>query len=149
MPSLDFKTHLAALVTAGTKTHTIRKCWKRPLKVGKPLMFFTGSRTKACRRLRPNTVCTALTEIAILPERREVRLANGSRYGQTAGRCLTPEEIERLAREDGFANVNAFFQFFLDVHGPELRGQLIEWHAEPESASRSMIGNAEASAGPT
>jgi len=131
MPAIYFKPKLAALVTAGTKTHTIRKWRKRPFKVGDPLMFYTGFRTPACRKIRADTTCTAVTEIAIHPERREVMLANGSRYGETAGRCLTLVELDRLAREDGFANADAFFKFFLDTHGSALRGQLVEWRATP------------------
>lgn len=129
MPAIYFKSYLAALVTAGTKTHTIRKWRKRPFKVGDVLMLYTGFRTPACQKIRADTTCTAATEIAVFPEREEVKLANGSRYGETAGRCMTPEETERLAREDGFENAEAFFKFFQDVHGPELLGQLIEWSA--------------------
>ena len=131
MPAIYFKPHLAALVTAGCKTHTIRKWRQRPFNVGDPLMLYTGFRSPACQKIRADTNCTAATEIAIYPKRSEVKLANGSRYGETAGRYLTPEELDRLAREDGFANADVFFKFFLDTHGSELRGQLVEWSATP------------------
>ena len=86
--------------------------------VGDTLAFFTGMRTKSCRRLRPNTTCTATTPIKIDTRRRQITL------GRTR---LQQQSIESLRRKDGYGDVEAFWRFFAETHGPILRGQLIEW----------------------
>jgi hypothetical protein len=118
MPSLNFKARFAARVTAGSKPHTIRAWRKRPFRAGDNLSFFTGMRTKDCRRLRPNAPCTAAIPLQLNVARRGVTLA---------GRVLTPREIESLAHRDGFANVDEFWEFFSATHGRSLRGQLVQW----------------------
>ena len=50
MPSLNF-TIFVGKIEDGTKRQTIRLARKRPVKVGDYLYFFTGMRTKKCRKL--------------------------------------------------------------------------------------------------
>jgi hypothetical protein len=118
MPSLNFQSGFAASISNGSKACTIRAWRQRPIKVGDTLAFFTGMRTKRCRRLRPNTRCTRATPIKIESQRRQI----------TLGRIpLRKRSVESLARKDGYASVEEFWRFFLETHGPVLRGQMIEW----------------------
>lgn len=118
MPSLNFKPRFAASVSQGSKPHTIRAWRKRPFRVGDNLAFFTGMRTKQCRRLRPNARCSAVSSIEVRSLEHKVVLD---------GKSLNRRQIEELACRDGFPGSAEFWDFFADTHGPVLRGQLIQW----------------------
>lgn len=118
MPALNFKARFAAPVSEGSKRHTIRAWRKYPFQVGANLSFFTGMRTKHCRRLRADSRCRAATPIEMNMVRRRVTLNQ---------KALTARQIAQLARRDGFANVDEFWRFFAETHGSALKGQLIEW----------------------
>jgi hypothetical protein len=123
MPALNFKSQFANAVIAGTKPCTIRALRKRRFHVDDDLSFFTGMRTKTCRRLRPNTPCTKATPIVINRVGRSVVL--GSEH-------LTDSEVDALAHRDGFNTVEEFWEFFGNRPGPIFYGQLVEWN--PSSA---------------
>jgi hypothetical protein len=118
MPALNFKLRFVSRVAAGSKPHTIRAWRRRPFKVGDKLAFFTGMRTKQCRRIRANARCRAARTIKVDTGRRRVILE---------GRQLTPREVKTLAEKDGFTRTDEFWDFFEKTHGRVLRGQLIEW----------------------
>jgi type II secretory pathway component PulK len=120
MPSLNFKPRFAAQVTEGSKPHTIRAWRKKPFQAGDNLSFFTGMRTKQCRRLRPNTPCIAATPIKLNTAHQTVFLGS---------RRLTRNEVDELARKDGFDTTADFWKFFQETHGRIVRGQLIAWRA--------------------
>ena len=126
MPSLNFTVFIDKVID-GTKPHTIRALREIPVKVGDDLSFFTGMRTKQCRRLRPNTSCTGATEILIFSTGRVV-VRKGSRfYPATA---LDHDQIPALAKRDGFSTVRDFWNYFLPripAGTDRFRGQLIEW----------------------
>lgn len=125
MPSLNFTVFLDK-VANGSKPHTIRALRKVPIKVGDDLSFFTGMRTKACRRLRVNTPCTAAVPISIGSDVGYVLLGEGSRFYRAG--VLTPAQIDALARQDGFSSARHFFAFFARGKGGDVfQGQLIEW----------------------
>lgn len=125
MPSLNYTLFLDKVID-GTKPHTIRALRKMPIKIGDDLSHFTGMRTKACRRLRPNTNCTAAVRISIFSCRERVILGPGSRFYPWGS--LGKSQILDLALRDGFGNDYDFFRFFEAPAGDtEWRGQLIEW----------------------
>lgn len=130
MPSLNF-TVFVDKVADGSKPHTIRAWRKVPFKRGDDLSFFTGMRTKKCRRLRKNERCTCTMPIYINSGRRMVTLfaAKGSHYARRLridGR-LNAAEIRKLARLDGFESVDAFFEYFAQPYNGWFNGQLVEW----------------------
>ena len=126
MPALSYKARFVDLVASGHKPHSIRACRLRPFKVGDVLMHYTAMRTKACRKIRPDTICTAAVPIKINALLRRVTIGDeGSRYYKR-GR-LNESSLIALGVLDGFDNTNEFFQFFLETHGPVFRGQLVEW----------------------
>lgn len=127
MPALNFQKQFAAKVEDGSKPHTIRADRKHPIKAGDTLYLYTGMRSLACRPLRAPEICNAVVRITIDTDRCEVLLGKGSTIHRCGGGLLTPAEIERLAKLDGFDDVNAFFKWFRDIHGATFRGTLIEW----------------------
>lgn len=135
MPALGYKARFADLVASGAKSHTIRRPRVHPLKPGDILQHYTGMRTKACRRLREPTVCTAVTGITIFAKHKVVILAPGSkRYPVDVSRALDNDTVNALAKADGFADAAEFFAWFGEQHGPTFEGFLIEW-GEPERES--------------
>jgi hypothetical protein len=130
MPSLNFQKRFALMVETGQKPHTIRATRKRPIQVGDTLHLFTGMRQKGCRRLRPATICTSAVTIHIDAKEGFIALdAETPRYqvGDRYTGLLTIRTTERLVKNDGFANEDDFFAWFLETHGPLFTGQLIEW----------------------
>ncbi|KAF7600608.1 MAG: hypothetical protein CGU29_01550 [Candidatus Dactylopiibacterium carminicum] len=140
MPSLSFKKQFAPAVRAGlavraagrepflgeaVKLQTIRFSPRRQYKAGDQLHMFTGMRQAGCERLGV-AVCRSVQSIAINPSAGAVEL-------QKAGvrMPLFEDEIEELARADGFADAKAFFAFFnaeAECSGVVwLAGQLIKW----------------------
>ena len=126
MPALGFKSQFAPLVADGSKPHTIREARKVPFKDGDTLQFYTGMRTKACRRLRMPQPCTAAVPIEVNAVRGYVMLGAGSRFYPEG--MLKEDHLRELAVRDGFANIEAFFRFFIgSTETGILCGQLIEW----------------------
>src|SRR4051812_37720920 len=117
MPSLNFKLRFADRVAEGSKRRTIRARRKRPFQVGDRLVFFTGMRTKSCRRIRADATCVAAELIEINTTRKTLKLG---------GKLQTARQIERLARDDGFDTAADFWAFFRATHGERPRGQMIE-----------------------
>ena len=114
MPSLSFQAQFAPKVESGAKRCSIRAKRKHPIKVGDTLFLYTGMRTKACRKLR-QAACTATTPIVI----------DGIRVF-TNGQELTGNQVNRLAIDDGFPTLQAFWAFFHKTDG-HFEGDLIEW----------------------
>ncbi len=125
MPSLSFKAQFATRVANGEKPHTIRRTRVRPIKVDDALSFFTGMRTKQCRRLRPNAPCTAAVCIALDVANREIHVGEGSRF-YPHGK-LSAVDLLMLAQRDGFTSLEEFWGFFQAQHVGFFSGQLIEW----------------------
>lgn len=127
MPAYNFNPQFAGAIERREKRQTIRARGKRrPPRVGETLFLYTGMRTSACRRLL-TTACTDVEPIQIDTRRREVSMPRPFGAGQAWTR-LDDDEVERLARDDGFANADAFFAWFADKHGRNgFTGDLIRW----------------------
>ena len=117
MPALNFSAEFASAVQNGTKRQTIRPKRKRPIQWSDYLYFYTGQRTRSCRKLG-ESVCLAVRDICIVTEGRQVAID---------GLKLTTTEVENLAKDDGFDSVGAFFAWFEGRYGPEFNGVLITW----------------------
>ena len=125
MPALSYKDHLVSKVVDGSKPHTIRVWRRRPFREGDVLMHYTAMRTKACRKVRPDTICTAATPIEVNPFQQYVIISDGSRF-YPEGR-LSRQHLRALAMRDGFDCLADFLKFFAEEHGGITCGQLIEW----------------------
>lgn len=127
MPALNFKAQFADQVRSGEKRQTIRARGKRrPPRVGEPLMLYTGMRQCGCRKLL-DAVCTSVEQISISTRDKSVSLQQQMSNGEQWMNPLDADEIEELARADGFANAEAFFAWFLAHHPHGLSGYLIKW----------------------
>lgn len=116
MSLLGFKKQFAGPVERREKRQTIRAKVNGHA-VGRPIQLYTGLRTKACRKLAEvDPVCTSIEAIGIE--------MGGVVYLE--GRILYVEQVEEMARLDGFANVVDFCDFFQTDTG-RFDGFLIKW----------------------
>lgn len=120
MPALNFLAIHAPKVKNRTKRCSIRKKRKRPIKVGDKLYFFTGQRTKHCKKLGEG-ICKAVHEVNILADVNNLLLVF------LDGLLLDQEELETLAIKDGFEYGYEFLKFFYEKYKFPFNGNLIEW----------------------
>jgi hypothetical protein len=124
MPAINFHAQFADAVKSGEKRQTIRARGKRnPPRVGDPLFLYAGIGES---KLATST-CTAVELITIDAERGEVTMPRAF-GGHQAWTRLEAEEVEQLARDDGFADAAAFFEWFRTNYGKTMSGYLIRWN---------------------
>ena len=117
MPAYNFQARFAELVRKRIKRQTIRARRKdgRVPKVGERLVAYTGMRTKKCSRLSEGVIS------AVLP----VKISFSGIV--LDGRTLTPGEANSIAMLDGFQHANEMVGWFIDTHGHNFEGHLIQW----------------------
>lgn len=126
MVAYNFQKQFAGDVESGKKTQTIRKAGKRnPPKVGDELQLYTGMRTKYCRLMCVG-VCTSVEVIEIRSHFKHVMIGTPSGDSYQFNR-LTDSTIKKLAKDDGFESVDAFFEFFKTSRGDYFSGHLVKW----------------------
>ncbi len=126
MPALNFKAQFADQVKNLEKRQTIRARGKRrPPRVGEPLMLYTGMRQCGCRKLR-DAVCTSVEPIGISIWSKTVQMPR-TFLGEQIWAELSDDEIDKLAKADGFESASAFFAWFAEHHGDTFSGYLIKW----------------------
>lgn len=122
--ALNFHPQFSEAILRGEKRQTMRKGGKsKPPSVGDTLQLYAGMRNAGKFM---HVVCTSVEQINILvPDQRVVmpRVIGGGRMWTE----LKPEEVDELARADGFANAEAFFAFFREQYGTSFSGYLIKW----------------------
>lgn len=129
---LSFKQCFVPAVVAGTKPHTIRagKRWRE----GMSIQFYQDARQKTMLKFRSDAVATSVQQICFAfrgvvdplaepPATRTIVLIGEGR----SQRLLTDQEVEELARRDGFENSRELEQFVSQLHGLPFIGQLIHW----------------------
>lgn len=129
MVAYNFQAQFADDVEAGKKTQTIRKAGKRnPPKVGDELQLYTGMRTKTCRLLR-RAKCISSKRIRLRLDSHIVMFEAPPADRHTFPWNKIPDSlVEKMASDDGFDSVDAFFAFFKTGHvGTHFSGHLIEW----------------------
>lgn len=126
MPAINFKAEFADQVKTMQKRQTIRMRGKRrPPHVGEPLMLYTGMQTQYCRKLI-DAVCVSVDPISISIWSKTVQMPR--QFGaETRWAFLDDQEIEALAKADGFPSAGAFFAWFAENHGDTFSGYLIKW----------------------
>lgn len=126
MPALNFKAEFADQVKNLRKRQTIRARGKRnPPRVGDPLMLYTGMRQAGCRKLL-DVVCKSVEPIAISIKSGSVQMPRQV-GGQMVWVQLSDEEIEALARADGFVTTSVFLEWFGKQYGETFSGYVIKW----------------------
>lgn len=135
MVALSFKGQFAAPILNGTKRQTVRMQRKRPPRVGEQLQLYVGMRTKQCRKIMPDPICTEVCLIMITVNADAPELIAGITFDNRTH--LGNEAIERFAVADGFAASGgcsarrAMGNFWMRHHGPgQFIGHLIRWEAQ-------------------
>jgi len=119
MPSLNFKKQFAGDVESLLKRQTIRPKRRHPVKPGDRLYFYTGQRTKYCRKLGEG-YCLSVQDILFEMDRLYVNIyVNNSK--------LSMIEAFELAHADGFSSALDFVAFFYNNYGFPFSGDLIKW----------------------
>jgi hypothetical protein len=100
------------------KRQTVRKLRKdkRDPVAGQKLVFFTGQRTKKCRRLG-EAICKSSVFITIEPDG----------WVSVGNLPLPGPDYDTLAQADGFRDFESFFSFFQKTHGLPFEGKVICW----------------------
>ncbi len=131
MVALSFKAQFAPLIIAKIKRQTIRAGRKRPPRAGERLQLYVGMRTKQCRKIISDPVCTEVRVIVIQIDPAHPQIIAEIDFGDFK---LREHEIERFAVADGFVATEgcsarrAMGNFWMRHHGPgEFLGLLIRW----------------------
>ena len=120
MPAFNFQERFAAAVESGRKRHTIRahrKDGRAHATIGARLTFYTGMRTKGCRKLGEG-ICTRTVPVFI--HENHAIFIDGSHLAGA-------HQKDTVARLDGFACAEDMLLWFMDTHGLPFHGTLIEW----------------------
>jgi len=125
MAAINFQAQFADSILRGEKRQTIRKRGKsKPPSVGDTLQLYAGMRNAAKFM---HVVCSSVEQINIMAEQGLVTMPRANFLGVATWNELTPDEIDDLARADGFSDAVAFFAFFREQYGSSFSGYLIKW----------------------
>ena len=121
MAAYNFQKQFVSLIENGAKRSTIRKCRKNGYlpREGDVLRLYQGMRTKACKLIREVAVAR------VSPITINARLGCADVILNAVR--LTDGEVYEIAKNDGFASIRQFADFFEYKYGPELQAYLIEW----------------------
>lgn len=144
MPAYSFQKQFVPLVESGDKTHTIRGKRKHRPKPGQTFYGYYAMRTKQCRKLIESTI-TRVHDIVISDGGRRFQdvtpIQDGLRlfgiYPTIAidGEVLFDDEMEALARRDGFTSLWAMTEFWPAARLP-FDGDIIHWKFPPQPPAR-------------
>lgn len=122
MVAYNFQAQFALAILSGRKRQTIRAPRQRHARPGERVQIYTGMRTKGCRKLiEPDPECVSVQQVTICDDS----------FGKSIivdGVALALHEMTQFAGRDGFATLDALYDFF----GPRMelgqfRGVLIRW----------------------
>lgn len=113
---LGFKPQFKEKIINKSKIHTIRYDEKNRWKAGNIIHFATGIRTKNYNCFR-HGFCQSIQQIKIKHK------VDFYITIEIDGKNLLKEEIEQLAKNDGFDSVQDFFEWFNE----DFEGRIIHW----------------------
>jgi len=132
MVAFVYKGQFVEPLVARTKRQTFCSR-KRPPRVGEQLQHYSFMRTRHCRKIIPDTVCTEVRLVVIRVDADHPHIIAEVDFGDFK---LRDHEIERFAVADGFSPSEgctarrAMGNFWMRHHGPgELIGHVIRWEA--------------------
>lgn len=134
MPAYSFQKQFVEPVETGAKTHTIRGKRKNRPKPGQTFYGYYAMRTKQCRKLL-QSVITRVQDIKIEVASLYTDYIDGDIAILTNPRItidgeeLAEDEMETLARRDGFSDLRAMMMFWPKDVLP-FTGDLIHWRYE-------------------
>ena len=125
MVALNFQPQFADDVEYGLKRQTLRR--NARCKPGDALQFFTGQRTKSCRRLGEG-VCTRVIPVRICGT--EMFLDGRRLYSGDARRDDVEDFDNDFAKRDGFSGFMEMADWFRDRYGAlPFDGFVIQWQS--------------------
>ena len=125
MVAYNFQKQFAEPIRLGAKTHTIRKnSRRRHARPGEKLQLYTGMRTRNCEKIIDDPTCQHSLAIAI-----DVGpIVIDGIVIEFGGATVQLDDLSLFATDDGFPDLLAFYQFWLDFHGEgTFNGRLISW----------------------
>ena len=128
----SFQDRFVPFILDGRKTHTIRAVRKYPDEPGDLLHLYNGLRTKKARLLM-RAQCVKVENILLdfwlagWPTHPRYRILIGDEL-------LTVDEMEQLARRDGFESLATMIQFWREPMRLPFRGHIIHWKFESADA---------------
>jgi len=110
------------------KIHTIRLDKSKRWKVGNKIHFVINNRTPKRYQFAPIVIVKSVQDIKItemlMTQTAYCTVSNNKIFKvEIDGRVLHKSEVEKLAFNDGFENVDAFFNYFNE----DFKGSLIHW----------------------
>lgn len=121
MTAYNFQQQFVPLIQKGIKRSTIRAARRHGNpQPGKRLQLYHGMRTRQCKRIIDDPLCTNVRPITIDIDGGIVQVVLDNRK-------LYRDEVLDLARGDGFETVKAFTDFFARVYQLPANLWLIEW----------------------
>lgn len=121
MVAYSFKSFFAPQIASGEKCQTIRSDRPRHARPGERVQLYQGMRTKHCRKIIDDQICTKVLPIEIAISELINELVASV---VVDGIHLHRDEVEQFARADGFA--------------PELLGDLIPAKLRGRTARETM-----------
>ncbi len=125
MPALSFSVFREKILS-GEKTQTIRVLRKRPFQVGDKLYLYWHQRSKDCEKLG-EVICTEAFRIWFVVGWKYIGIFVRVERGDYAP--LSRQEMDYLARRDGFTDVEEMVAWFRKTYRyiNDLKFQVIRW----------------------
>lgn len=136
MPIISFSVFKEKILD-GTKTQTIRKERKYPIKTNDHLYLWWKSRTPTREKLF-ETTCASTFKIKLYVDKTDIDAALLRYNGDIIG--YPYNDLVLLARRDGFYTPEEMRKWFLETHGP-INGEVfdvIRWN-KPQSLDNKPI----------
>lgn len=117
---LSFKQQFVEPILNGSKIHTIREDKPNRWRKYNSIHFATGVRTKNYNCFKKG-ICRSYQDIEIVHDKNVCKQLNRSVF--VDGIELTPIQILKLAKNDGFKSEEDFFEWF----NTDFEGKIIHW----------------------
>lgn len=106
------------------KIHTIREDKHNRWKVGMKIHFYVGSNTKNAFQFAPVVECKGVQNIEIIHTDWQTKIGVFECFSVSVDeRILSFEEIDALAKNDGFKSIPDFLSWF----NKDFKGRIIHW----------------------
>ena len=124
MVAYSFQRRFVEPILAGTKRQTIRADRRRHARPGEALQLYVGMRTRQCRKIIPDPVCTFIMPISLT-----FGCSVGVEGAISPGFGLPASDLDAFAVRDGFESWPDLKAFWAEHHpGVErFEGVLIRW----------------------
>ena len=130
MPAYNFKQQFAPLVESGQKRQTIRQTAKNATRGAKAYLY-TGQRTAHCRKIGEGKI----TDVLPIEIGRNACSEPYAVVTECNGRStrLVHNDLDSLAKDDGFANGEEMAEWFNNQYGLPFKGYIHKWDLKNET----------------